>query len=81
MFKESATARFYLRSVVMAVIAGVAVAATIWVDNPYLKIASGVLGAFVAYSGLGYASPQVEPFVGNKLEGVEVPSPPAEPED
>lgn len=67
-------ARYVLRAVVSALIAGLAVAATIWIDNPYIKIASAVVGALAAYLGIGAGSPAVEPFVGVKYNNAEVPA-------
>jgi hypothetical protein len=75
------TVRYFVRAVVSAVIAGAAIAGTIWVDNPYVKVAAGVIGALGAYLGVGAGSSQVEPFVGRTPSGpVEVPTPPADPE-
>lgn len=45
-----------------------------WVDI----ISAGVV-AFAAYLGIGAATEPVEPFFGNKMEGVDVPVPPADP--
>lgn len=82
--RESPTARFLLRT---SVVAAIAVLATLkasvgdgldaaeWVDIVYAGV-----GAAAAYAGIGAAVPQVEPFVGNQLEGAQVPSPPADPE-
>lgn len=81
MFKDSAAARTYLRAGVSAAIAMIAVASTIWIDNPYVKLASAGVGALSAYLGVGAVVPQVEPFYGRTLPGVEVPSPPAVAED
>lgn len=78
---EPWTVRAITRAVVAALLAGLAVAATIWIDNPYVKIASAVVGALAAYLGIGVASPSVEPFIGRrKDEVVPVPVPPAVPE-
>lgn len=68
------TVRYIVRAVVAASLAGIAVAATIWIDNPYIKVASGIGGALAAYLGIGAASPTVEPFVGARGERVEVPA-------
>ena len=62
-------ARFVLRATVAAVLAGLSAAAAIWIDNPVVQIASAVAGSFALYLGIGAASPQVEPNIGNKLEG------------
>lgn len=77
MFK-SVNSRYVLRAVVAAAIAVSAVASTIWIDNPYVKLISAGVGALATYLGIGAASPHVEPFVGNRMDSpVEVPSPPA----
>lgn len=85
MFRESATARYILRAIVAATLAGLAAAATALSDNgitalEYVLIASSVFGSFGAYLGIGAATPQAEPFVGKKLDNAQVPVPPAEPE-
>lgn len=67
MFK-TARARFTLRGLVSAASAMIAVAATIWIDNPYVKMLSAGVGALSVYLGVGAVSPQVEPFVGVKKE-------------
>lgn len=77
---EPWTVRTIVRAAVSAALAGLAVAATIWIDNPYLKTASAVVGVLAGYLGIGAASPTVEPFFGNKAEAAEVPEPPAVPE-
>lgn len=74
---RTAESRYVLRAVVAAALAGLAVAATVWIDNPYVKIASAILGALAAYLGIGAATGPVEPFVGVKYKGAEVPVPPA----
>lgn len=79
MLRQSAAARFYLRAGVAGALAMSAIAGTLWIDSPYVKLIGAGVGAFAAYLGIGAATP-VEPFVGNKLEGAEVPSPPAVPE-
>lgn len=71
--------RYALRAIVAAALAGLAVAGTVWIDNPYVKVASAAVGALAAYLGIGAASGSVEPFVGNKLANAEVPVPPADP--
>jgi hypothetical protein len=84
MFRTSPLARTMLRATLVAVIAVLAsLKASIgdgldsqeWVDI----ISAGVV-AFAGYLGVGAAVPPIEPFFGNKMEGVEVPVPPAEPE-
>lgn len=77
-WKTSPTFRYVVRAVVTAAIAGTAVAGTIWIDNPYVKIVSAAVGALAAYLGIGFGTP-VEPFVG-VTSHVEVPVPPAEPD-
>jgi hypothetical protein len=77
--RQSATARFYLRAGVAAALAMSALAGTLWVDSPWVKLVAAGVAAFAGYLGIGAATP-VEPFVGNQLEGAEVPSPPAVPE-
>ena len=79
-FKESWNARTILRAVVAMALAGLAVAGTIWVDNPYLKIASAMALVLPGYLGVGAISGSVEPFFGRQLEGAQVPAPPADPE-
>ena len=81
MFRDSSTARTMLRA---ALVTAIAVLGTLrasigdgldteeWVN----LIEVGVV-AFAGYLGIGAAVPAVEPFFGNKLEGVEVPVPPA----
>jgi hypothetical protein len=77
---EQWTVRYVVRAVVAASLAGIAVAATIWIDNPYIKVVSGVVGALAAYLGIGAASPTVEPFIGVRGERVEVPAAISRPE-
>jgi hypothetical protein len=77
---EPWTVRTIVRSAVSAGLAGLAVAATIWIDNPYIKIASAVVGVLAGYLGIGAASPTVEPFFGIQAKTAEVPEPPAVPE-
>lgn len=81
MIFESPRSRYFLRAGVTAALAVVGVAATIWIDNPYVKMASAGLGVLGAYLGVGAAVPSVEPFVGNQYQGAEVPIPPAVDED
>jgi hypothetical protein len=77
MFRESSTARTYLRGFLAAAIAVASAAGTIWVDNPYAKLASVFALVLGGYLGLGAAIPQAEPFFGVKLKNAEVPPPPA----
>ena len=73
MFK-TIKARFALRGFLQMVLAVSAVAGTIWIDNPYVKLVSAGAGALAAYLGIGYISPQVEPFIGVKYDSAEVPA-------
>lgn len=82
MFKSPAS-RYFLRGVVVAVLAGLgALKASIgdgldtqeWVDLVLVT-----LGAGAAYYGIGAAVPSVEPFVGRQKHDAEVPVPPADP--
>lgn len=61
---STAQARYVIRGVFVGIAALVAAAGTIWVDNPYVKIASAAVAASAIYFGVGYVSPAVEPFVG-----------------
>lgn len=85
MFKTP-TSRYLLRTVLVAVLAGLGALKTSigdglsgqeWADLAYVTI-----GAGLAYAGIGAAVPAVEPFVGNKQENPppQVPVPPAVPE-
>lgn len=78
MFKTPQS-RYLLRAAVTMILAGLSIAGTIWIDNPYIKIASGMVAVLASYLGIGIVSPQVEPFVGNKMEDAQVPVPPADP--
>ncbi len=78
----SVGSRYVLRAVVAALIAGVTAASAALTDGAFslidtVAVLSSVLGAFSVYLGLGAAIPSVEPFVGNKYEGAQVPIPPA----
>lgn len=70
---RSAQSRFMLRGLIAALVAVSAVASTIWIDNPYVKLVSAFIGALAAYLGIGAVTPQAEPFVGIKADTVEVP--------
>ena len=81
MFRESATARTLLRAGVVGVLAllatlrsslGDGIDSAEWVD-----IIQNTIIAVGGYLGVGAAIPAVEPFFGNKMTPVEVPSPPA----
>lgn len=83
--KESATLRYMLRAVVAMTLSGLGALGTAYVDGgidpvEVIAVATATIGALGAYLGLGGAWPQMEPFIGNKLEGAEVPVPPAKPE-
>lgn len=78
-FRASPGVRFMVRAVVSASLAGLAVAGTIWIDNPWVQIASATVAALAAYMGIGATTP-MEPFVGVNKVDVEVPVPPAIPE-
>jgi len=56
-----------VRAVVGGTLAAVSVAGTIWIDNPYVKMAAAAAAFISLYTGIGYATP-VEPLVGNKTE-------------
>lgn len=72
-FKGNPAVRFWARALLAAAIAGLAVAATIWIDNAYVRVSSAVVGALAAYLGIGATTP-VEPFVGANKVDVEVPA-------
>lgn len=65
MFK-TAGSRFTLRGIIAAASAVISAAGTIWIDNPYIKLASVGVGTLSLYFGVGALSPQAEPFVGVK---------------
>jgi len=65
--------RYYLRIAVQGIIASAAIAGTIWVDNPYVKIVSGAIAAMAAYASAGAVLKPVEPFVGNVKDDAQVP--------
>lgn len=81
MFK-GVVSRYVLRACVAAVLAGLSSVSVGLADGSletveYVSVAIAVFGVFGAYLGVGAAVPAVEPFVGNKYAGAEVPSPPA----
>lgn len=72
-FAESPLVRYVVRALVTMLVAGGAVTGTIWIDNPYVKVACAMIAALGAYLGIGYGTP-VEPFVGINKVAVEVPA-------
>lgn len=71
-------ARYVLRAIVAAVLAGLGALATALTDGDigsaeYVSVASAVFGAFAVYLGVGASTPAVEPFVGNQYNNAEVP--------
>lgn len=78
MFKESPFARFAWRKVIVAVLSWVVITFSTDVtwDGALLR---GLLVA-VATAVWGVLDPNAEPFVGVKLDGAEVPIPPATPD-
>jgi hypothetical protein len=75
MFKDSHTARTYLRVGIATALAMAGAASTIWVDNPLLIIATAGLTVLAGYLGIG-ALTISEPFYGKVAKGVQVPPPP-----
>lgn len=71
-FTASPLLRFIVRGIVTAVVAGGAVAGTIWINNPYVKVGCAAIAALGAYLGIGYGTP-IEPFVGVNKVPVVVP--------
>ena len=72
-------ARYVLRAVVSAILAGLGATTAALSDGSfstpeYVSIASAVFGAFAVYLGVGAATPAVEPFVGNQYNNAEVPA-------
>ena len=81
---DSPQSRYLLRAGVATVLAFLASLATAITDDAvtgaeWVTIAIATVGALGAYLGVGAAVPSVEPFVGNKYEGADVPVPPATP--
>lgn len=71
-------ARYVLRAIVAALLAGLGAAGTALVDGSFspveiIGVATAVLGVFGGYLGIGAATPAVEPFVGNQYNNAEVP--------
>lgn len=64
---STARSRYILRAAVAAALASLSVAATVWIDNPYVQMAGAGGAVLGAYLGIGAAVPQVEPSVGRKL--------------
>jgi hypothetical protein len=70
----NAQARYFLRAAIAAVLAGLGAAGGALVDGGLspiecVTIATATLGAAGAWLGVGAAVPQVEPHIGNKLDG------------
>ena len=81
---DSPQSRYLLRSGVATLLAflaslGVAITDDSITGSEWVTIALATVGALGAYLGVGAAVPAVEPFVGNRYEGADVPVPPAEP--
>lgn len=68
MFK-TVESRYLLRGAVSAILTALATAATIWVDNPYLKIAGAAAVVFSGYLSAGALIKPVEPNIGRKMKG------------
>lgn len=80
-FRESSTARTFLRASVSAGLAFLGALQLAMVDGitsqEWVGVAIATVGVLGGYLGIGAASGSMEPFFVNKLERVEVPSPPA----
>lgn len=75
---SSAEARYVLRAAVATVLAFLAALATAITDGgvsmqEWVAIAIATVTVVGAYLGIGAGVPQVEPFIGNKLEPAPVP--------
>lgn len=84
MFKESAAARYVLRAAVataLAVLGALQLALANGVTaQEWVQVAIAGCISLGGYLGIGALSGSVEPFIGNTLQGAQVPSPPADPE-
>lgn len=81
MFRESSTARTFLRAAVASALSFLGALQLAMVDGitsqEWVGVAIATVGVLGGYLGIGAASGSMEPFFVNKLEGAEVPSPPA----
>lgn len=65
---RSAGARYVLRALVATTLAVLSVAATLWADEAWLKLATTGLGVLAGYLGVGAVSGAVEPRIGRTMD-------------